>query len=100
MVGILNLYGYVVNDPVNRIDLEPSSTVGGDDEGFNDPSIIEALENELKDPATSWKRKKQIEKRLREKRTKKKKMPPMKSNSLMLDSEILNIFTFYAVVSD
>ncbi|MFN8392446.1 MAG: RHS repeat-associated core domain-containing protein [Bdellovibrionota bacterium] len=64
-----NLYGYANNNPVLFTDpdgLEPKSTLGGDDPGFSDPSIIKELKEKLKDPDLSQKDKEKIKRRIKE----------------------------------
>ncbi len=73
--GDMNLYGYVLADPINLIDIDgllPHSTVGGDDPGLTDEEI-RALEAEMRDPNTSARRREQIKRRLKELRRKKSK---------------------------
>ncbi len=69
--GDSNLYGYVLNDPVNWVDVNgllPHSTLGGDDSGFENPEeTIKELEKELEEnPGLSQREKEKIRKRIRE----------------------------------
>ncbi len=68
-----NLYNYAYSNPNRYVDgsgLEPKSTVGGDDRGFNDDEekqkIIRELEEKLQDKHLPQKERSQIKKRLRE----------------------------------
>ena len=69
-VGGLNLYAYVRLNPINVIDpegLEPRSTLGGDDPGFENPEeTIRDLEKRLKDDCLGQKEKEKIRRRIKE----------------------------------
>jgi RHS repeat-associated protein len=68
--GYNNLYAYARNNALNWIDpegLEPRSTLGGDDPGFEDPeAMIRDLEKQLKDECLSQKEKEKIRRRIKE----------------------------------
>jgi len=75
--GGLNTYVYVSSNPLLSIDplgLEPKSTVGGDDPGFDDiERTIRELEERLKDQGLSQRERSKIKRRLKELRRKKSK---------------------------
>jgi hypothetical protein len=73
--GENHLFVYSQNNPVRWVDpegLEPRSTLGGDDPGFENPEeMIKELENRLKDKCLTQKEKEKIRRRIQELRRRK-----------------------------